>query len=365
MRIIHFCESISCGGGIASFVAGLSSEQAKENDVTVFAIAQSSDDVKFDNGVKVSKLNKQKAGFSIKFPIKIFNLLRKSNYEVVHIHSAFLYYALAIVLLHHRIKFVYTIHSDAKRENSSRWDRYFIWLKRWCFKHKWLYPITISHASKKSFDDLYDTKSHLIFNGIHRNTPKTDVVDIAQYRATAQSKVFLHPGRISEAKNQVVLCSAFKRLIDEGHDVVLLIAGTIQDNAIFSQIENYLSERILYIGQRSDVLELLNQSDAMCLSSIWEGLPITLLESLSVGCIPICTPVGGIVDVIDDNRCGILATSTDEQAYYDALKRYLAMSPLQIAAMKSECCEEFQKYDITRIAASYVEYYKQIVGLNK
>ncbi len=363
MKIIHFCESISCGGGIASFVAGLSSEQAKENDVTVCAVAHSTDDVAFENRVKVQKLDKQKAGFSIKFPIKIFNLLRKSNYEVVHIHSSFLYYALAIILLHRRITFVYTVHSDAKRENSSRWDRYFIWLKRWCFKHKWLHPITISRASKKSFDDLYNTNSHMIFNGICHNAPRENIVDISQYRATANSKVFLHPGRISEAKNQIVLCRVFKRLIDEGHDVVLLIAGTIQDNEIFSQIESHLSKRILYIGQRSDVLELLNQADAMCLSSIWEGLPITLLEALSVGCIPICTPVGGIVDVIEDNRCGILATSTDEEAYYIALKRYLAMSPLQITDMKKVCTEEFKRYDITHTSASYIEYYKQAVGL--
>jgi glycosyltransferase involved in cell wall biosynthesis len=364
MKIIHFCESISCGGGIASFVAGLSSEQAKENDVTVCAVAHSTDDVAFENGVKVQKLDKQKAGFSIKFPIKIFNLLRKSNYEVVHIHSSFLYYALAIILLHRRITFVYTVHSDAKRENSSRWDRYFVWLKRWCFKHKWLHPITISRASKKSFDDLYNTNSHMIFNGICHNAPRENIVDISLYRATANSKVFLHLGRISEAKNQVVLCKAFKRLIDEGHDVVLVIAGTIQDNEIFSQIESHLSKRILYIGQRSDVLELLSQADAMCLSSIWEGLPITLLEALSVGCIPICTPVGGIVDVIEDNRCGILATSTEEEAYYAALKRYLAMSPMQIATIKRECTEEFKKYNITQTSVSYIDYYKQAMGLN-
>lgn len=364
MRIIHFCESISCGGGIASFVAGLSSEQAKENDVTVCTVAHSTDDVTFDRSVKIERLNKQKAGFSIKFPIKIFNHLRKSDYDVVHIHSSFLYYALAIILLHRRMTFIYTVHTDAKRENSSRWDRYFIWLKRWCFKHKWLHAVTISHASKRSFDDLYNVNSQMIFNGICHNPPKDNIVDISQYRVTKNTKVFLHPGRISEAKNQIVLCKAFKRLIDEDHDVVLLIAGTIQDKIIFSEIEKYLSKRIIYIGQRSDVLELLSQADAMCLSSIWEGLPITLLEALSVGCIPICTPVGGIADVIEDNRCGILSSSTDEDAYYTALKRYLAMPLLQIEVIKRVCTEEFKKYDITETSISYIEYYKQAMGLH-
>lgn len=44
--------------------------------------------------------------------------------------------------------------------------------------------------------------------------------------------------------------------------------------------------------------------DAMCLPSIWEGLPVTLLEALSVGCIPICSNVGGIPDVIESGMNG-------------------------------------------------------------
>lgn len=361
MKVIHFCESISCGGGIASFVSDLASEQSKSNDVSVCAIAQSTEDVKFEDDVKVIKLNKQKVGFSIKFPIIILNLLRKSNYDIVHIHSAFLYYAISVILLHKHITFIYTIHSDAKHENSSRWDRYFFWLKRWCFKQNWIHPITISHASKKTFDALYKIDSHLIFNGIRNKAPRESIVEISEYRTAANSKVFLHPGRISEAKNQIVLCKAFKRIIEEGYDVTLLIAGTIQNYEIYNEIERYLSKRIKYIGQRTDVLELLNQADAMCLSSVWEGLPITLLESLSVGCIPICTPVGGITDVITDGDNGLLASSTDEEAYYMALKRFLEISPTEISRIKERAINEFKKYDMTFTASSYIGYYKHVM----
>lgn len=360
MKIIHFCESLARGGGIASFVANLTHEQSKTNNVTVCSIFHSNGEVDLNTNVTTYNLGKTEAGFSVKYPLRVLRFLSKNHYDIVHIHSAFLYYALAVVFLHRRSKFVYTIHTDARRENSNQWDRLFLWLKRWCFKHHWMHPVTISQVSKESFDDLYGMESHLIYNGIRKRVPTPNIVNLSQYKVTSKTRVFIHPGRISEAKNQVVLCRAFKKVIDDGHDVVLLIAGTVQDKQIFDQINNFLCNRIIYIGQRSDVLELLSEADAMCLSSIWEGLPITLLEAMSVGCIPICTPVGGIVDVLKDNHNGVLASSTDETDYYLALCRFLELGSQQIEDIKSACLEEFEEYNITKTSALYIDYYKRI-----
>ncbi len=364
MKIAHFCESIESGGGIASFVSNLSREQSPTEDVTVCSISYSTNNIQLDERVKSFCLNKKRMGFSIKYPIKIFQIIRKEKFDIVHVHSAFLYYALSIILLHRRTKFVYTIHSDAQRENSSRWDKYFFWLKKWCFRHNWIYPITISKVSKKSFDTLYGMDSHMIFNGIQHIQPSsTD--KISPYRITENTLVFLHPGRISEAKNQLVLCKVFDRLIKENKDIVLLIAGTIQDEQIYSKISEYFSNRIVYIGQRNDILELLNKSDAMCLSSIWEGLPITLLESMSVGCTPICTPVGGITDVIQNNYNGILSSSTSENDYYDAIHRFINLHNDTKAILRKNCLKDFERYNIKKTSDLYLEYYNTISHTGK
>ena len=364
MKIAHFCESIESGGGIASFVSNLSREQSQTEDVTVCSISYSTNNIQLGERVKSFCLNKKRMGFSIKYPIKIFQIIRKEKFDIVHIHSAFLYYALSIVLLHRRIKFVYTVHSDAQRENSSRWDKYFFWLKKWCFRHKWTHPVTISKVSKQSFDTLYKMNSHVIFNGIRHLQPKSTKC-IAPYRFTENTLVFLHPGRISEAKNQLVLCKVFDRLIKENKDIVLLIAGTIQDEQIYSKISEYFSNRIVYIGQRNDILELLNKSDAMCLSSIWEGLPITLLESMSVGCTPICTPVGGITDVIQNNYNGILSSSTSENDYYDAIHRFINLHNDTKAILRKNCLKDFERYNIKKTSDLYLEYYNTISHTGK
>lgn len=364
MKIVHFLENINIGGGIASFVSNLTSIQVRENLVAIAVVNEQNKDLAmpFPEGIEIINMGKSKPGFSIKYPIYILRFLANSDYDIVHLHSSFLYYCLSVILLHKKMKFVYTVHSDAVKENSSKWDRMFWKLKKMCFKRDYIRPVTISDVSKKSFDDLYGMKSHMIYNGVKHVNLSFQGKQLSQWRYTTNTKLFLHPGRISEAKNQVTLCASFQNIINRGYDVVLLIAGTKQDEVIYGQIEKYFSDRIVYIGERTDIIELLTEVDAMCLSSIWEGLPITLLESLSVGCVPICTPVGGIPNVIKDGESGIIANSTNVVDYTNALIRFMELPAEQLSNIQDNAKNTFRKFDIKHTANNYQLLYNQILS---
>lgn len=359
MKIIHFCDTISIGGGIASFVNDLAVEQSKTDNVSLGVLSSlpNVNRMEFPEDIRIVDFKKFRPGFSLIYPLKIFFHLLRSNYDVVHIHSSFLYYFLSVLLLHKKFKFIYTVHSDAVKENSSSWDKRFWKIKRWCFKNNWILPVTISPNSKLVFDDLYGLHSALVNNGIRRNPISCGTNELGRYRLTTKTRLFLHVGRITEAKNQVTLCKAFSQLITEGYDVSLVIVGVNQDQRIFDEIRSLLCDRIIYIGERTDIRELFSEADAMCLSSVWEGMPITLLEALSVGCIPVCTPVGGIVNVINDGYNGFLSDSTDVQSYKSALIRFLGMSEDEISEMKTHVLESFQLYDISHVAQNYLNVY--------
>ena len=351
------------GGGIEAMICGLVNEMAKVHDVTLCTIFEPKKENVFEKKLSSSvhriSLGKKIPGFSIKEVFNIYRCIRDGHYDVVHIHGFFYYYALAVYLLHKRVKFVYTIHSDAYRE-SAIWDRRFMLLKRKAFKMGYIHPITISKESKRSFSEFYGLDSTLIYNGIPDYTYDTNVRKLTAYRFTDKTRVFLHPGRITEAKNQIVLVKVFNRLISED-DVVLLIAGQKQDMQIWSELEPYLNERIIYLGERSDVRDLLAESDAFCLPSIWEGMPVTLLEALSVGCIPICSPVGGIPEVINNGENGFLSSESSEEAYYKALKSFVTCTDVEIKDMKQKCLKTFDKFRISEVVKKYIEVYKSKV----
>ena len=359
MKILHIHPSMA-GGGIESMICALSNQMAKNEDVVVCSIFEPVDSdtfwFKLSPLVKKTTLGKKNAGFSFKVCWQILRFIRDGKYDIVNVHGMFYYYVLSVLFLRRRTKFFYTVHSDANMENTI-WDKRLFVLKRYCFKKGWLHPITISNISQKSFEDLYNVPSVLIFNGVSRQPVIEDSV-VSTYKISENTKVFIHAGRISLAKNQAVLCKVFKRLIEEGNDVVLLIAGAKQSNEIFSNIMKYFSDRIVYLGQRDDIVQIMAHSDGMCLPSLWEGLPVTLLEALSVGCIPICSNVGGIPDVIKSGYNGFLSNSPAEQDYYKIMQTYLSMSQVDYRRIRKNCMGDFVQYDIVNTSRQYVETYK-------
>lgn len=360
MKILHIHPSLA-GGGIEAIICALLNEMVERHDVTMATIFAPKDsdgfEKKLDKRVKRTSLGKEKPGFSLSEIFRIFRLINRGGYDIVHIHGFFYYYVLSVLLMHRKVKFFYTIHSDAIMENSP-WDRRILWLKKWCFKKKYIRPITISPASMESFSKLYNTDSTLICNGVPKPIINSTENPLEQYKITPSTKIFVHAGRINVAKNQLVLCKSFSRLIKNGYDAVLLIAGGNHDDAIMQQLQPYFYDRIVYLGERGDIPTLFSRADAMCLPSIWEGLPVTLLESLSVGCIPICSPVGGIVNVISHGYNGLLSKDSSEDQYYKVLEEYMEMSAEKRNEIRNNCVESFKPYDIKQTAQQYELAYR-------
>ena len=359
MKILQIHHSLA-GGGVESMVCGLANEMIKTEDVTVCSIFEPKPtDVfwyKLDPRIKKITLGKSKEGFSLKELFLILSTIRNNKYNVVHVHSKFYYYALSVLFLHRKTKFFYTVHSDAKMENLG-WDEKFFPWKKYCFRKAHIHPVTISNTSQKSFDDLYNCHNDLVYNGVPRPVISSEN-PVAEFRLTDKTKLFIHAGRVDTPKNQLVLCKVFNRLIQEGHDIVLLIAGSKQKKEIFTSLEPYLCDRIKYLGERNDIPQIMAHCDAMCLPSIWEGLPVTLLEALSVGCIPICSNVGGIPDVIESGMNGFLSKSSSEYDYYNTMCEYLLKSENEYEQIRRNCKRSFENYDIVNTTKSYLALYK-------
>lgn len=363
MRILHIHPAMR-GGGIEAMICGLANEMANSNDVTVCCMFEPTVNDIFWNRLspKVTRisLGKTKEGISFEILISIIKLIRKGNYDVVHFHGFFYYYILP-VFFYKSTEYFYTVHSDARMENGT-WSKYILPLKKWAFIKGYVHPITISQASNQSFKALYGIDGHIIENGIPKPIVNNRPNIVDKMRLSLNTRVFVHAGRITKAKNQVVLCRVFSSLIAAGHDVVLLIAGSKQDETIFGQLIPFFSDRIVYLGERNDISQLFFKSDGFCLPSIWEGLPITLLEALSVGCIPICSPVGGIISVIKPGINGMLSESSSEEDFYQTMLDFLNLSTAEINRMKQSCIETYSHYSIEETAHNYLLYYKDIIG---
>jgi glycosyltransferase involved in cell wall biosynthesis len=112
------------------------------------------------------------------------------------------------------------------------------------------------------------------------------------------------------------------------HDAHLLLVGNLEDATQVAAIEAevarlHLSDNISILGQRHDVNAILSSCDVGVLSSIAEGLPLSLLEYGMAGLPVVATNVGQCADVLGKGEVGLIVPSRDPAALAQGLCRLL------------------------------------------
>jgi glycosyltransferase involved in cell wall biosynthesis len=143
---------------------------------------------------------------------------------------------------------------------------------------KWLYG---KNACKKP-------NYRFVPNGIDIDQYAYSETIAAEYRESLGLKdkfVLGHVGRFHEAKNHVFLLDIFAGICERRPDAMLLLVG---DGDIREKIESKirslgLENRVVITGSRSDVPNLLQAMDVFVFPSLWEGLPVTVVEAQVAG----------------------------------------------------------------------------------
>ncbi len=115
--------------------------------------------------------------------------------------------------------------------------------------------------------------------------------------------------------------------------------------------------RFLGAGTRDDVLRLFRAVDAALVTSAWENLPHTVLESLAVGTPVIATAVGGVPEVVRDGENGLLVPAGDVEAIAAAIERLLRDDSLRarLASAAAPSVEELAEPRILRRIVAEIE----------
>lgn len=127
----------------------------------------------------------------------------------------------------------------------------------------------------------------------------------------------------------------------------LLLVGTgpLEDVVKERTIEMGLEDAVIFAGFRSDVPRILTSVDVFALSSGWEGLSIALLEAMAHGLPAVATRAGGVSEVIEDGRSGLLVPLDDPRSMADAIVRVVEDRPLA-AKLGAEARVRARRFDI-------------------
>ena len=157
--------------------------------------------------------------------------------------------------------------------------------------------------------------------------------------------LFLAVGRMVEDKDYPNLLSAFSLVLASVEKVKLVIVGDGPEREGIERIisERNLSEHVVLLGRRSDILELMSSADAFVLSSKNEGFGLVLVEAMAASRPVVATNSGGVAEVV--GNCGIVVGSLSSNSLAAGMLRCIYMSPEERALLgdlgKLRACSMF------------------------
>ncbi len=140
--------------------------------------------------------------------------------------------------------------------------------------------------------------------------------------------VMICVGELNENKNQIMQIQAMRELVKENKNIKLILAGEGDKREFLEQkIEEYsLQDNVKLLGYRTDIPQLLKMSNIALSTSKREGLPVNVIEALTVGIPVIGTNCRGTRDLVKDGVNGYIVEIDDDNGMIESVKKAENMS---------------------------------------
>ncbi|MBI5874100.1 MAG: glycosyltransferase family 4 protein [Candidatus Omnitrophica bacterium] len=225
--------------------------------------------------------------------------------------------------------------------------------------------IAISESIKTSLVAYYKypkAKIRVILNGVDWKIYAYDDVARRHFRdkycIPSDAYVFGMMSRLDKIKRVDIALRAFAEFVNKANDrkVWLVICGEGKEEVDLKTLAGLLniSDRTVFAGYCDESSKIYSMFDAILLTSEIEGLPLSLLEGMAAGCIPIATKTGGVPEVVNSQQLGFLAPVNDHFAVVNAMQKAFELS--------KEQREEMRKSVISRVRQNF-DYKKNLQGI--
>ena len=336
LKILYLINSMSAGGAeslIYNWASYIKSSSVLSKEISI-EICTLSAPGHFGNKLIKQGIPVHSLGLSSVYDpwavIRITKFLDGANYDIIHVHlfPSSLFASLAS-LKFKKLCWIFTEHSVWNRRRQWKW---FKPIDRFIYS-RYVQILAVSTPVQDSLIAWlpeFTAKTQVLPNAVNINQ---FVISVTTRNAKRQElgirpeqTVLLFIGRLTEAKGVDVLLRALSGAEEWEENCVLLIVGEGSQKKYLENLGQSLGlvRKVRFLGVCEDIPELLAAADVFVLPSRWEGLPMVILEAMAAGKLIIATTVGGIPEVIEDGKTGLLVRAEDVESLRNVLESVVA-----------------------------------------
>ena len=231
--------------------------------------------------------------------------------------------------------------------------------------------LAVSDAAYDALPRSLQPRALIVVHGVNRSLSREMVDRRSEIRQDVRTELAITPedllvvtvANLRSEKGYDVLIDAAHLIAQRGLPIRFAAAGrgTLQEDLATKQRAIGLDERFRFLGHRDDAFRLLAAADVFVLASHQEGLPVALMEAMSVGAAIVATAVGGVPQVITDEVNGLIVPPGDPLALADAIERICSDAALR-RRLGSQALVDSSRFDIARASGEIEEVYRRLVG---
>ena len=348
-------------GGVEQLVLSLARElQARELGVAICCIENAGKlaDQAESAGIRVLALEAQKQG---KIPAlrEYLHFLKHQHPIVIHSHNfkPFYYSALA-TMLGASDGHIHSRHGSLLSRHRAVW-RYRL-LRQWV--DTWVTVSADRQTELAERTGLPLTAIHVLANGVDtlRFCPPPDKTMIRRQMGLPENApAIIAVARLAPEKDLTTLLQAFRLVRQKLPTAELWLAGDGSERAHLERTSNELelSDHTRFLGVRDDVQRLLQAADVCALSSLSEGLSISLIEAAACGVPIVATDVGGNREVVNPPHGGRLVPVGNPEALACALLTILQNHELSAEMGRAARRHTEKNFGVMQMTDAYIKLY--------
>ncbi len=354
MKILHIITSLATGGAEHLMVDLLPRlrELGNEAELLVFDGRRTPFYEQLEKtGITINSLGMGGNVYHPRNLLRLTQFLHQHRYDIVHTHNTAcqLYAPMARILSRSTFRLFTTEHNTTNRRRG-KW-----WLKP--IDH-WMYGryeriVCISDQAQSNLVKYIGNKPSIttIFNGVDTQRfvrPVKDIANLSEFVITMIAA-------FRPQKDQETLIHALE-LLPSNYMVQFVGSGTRLTEVQEMAKRSAVADRITFLGNRTDIPELMEISDVMVLSSHWEGLSLSSIEGMASGRPFVASDVDGLREVVQG--AGVLFPEADyRQLAYEI--ENLCENPAHYRDVAERCQKRAQQFDISIMAEKYSSCYRE------